>query len=65
MAWKYFYIPSGDITFYSEEIAFETEAEDENIIVDQWYDPRQYKVDPVTKTMVERVPPLPPLPTGR
>jgi hypothetical protein len=60
MAWKYFYISTGDITYYSEEIGFETEAEDENIIVDQYYDPRQYIVDPVTKTMVPRVPPLPP-----
>jgi hypothetical protein len=60
MAWKYFYIPTGEITFFSEEIAFETQAEDEYIVSDQYYDPREYVVDPVTKTMIPRVPPLPP-----
>lgn len=65
MAWKYFYIPSGEITFVSEEIAFETLAEDEYIVLDQYYDAREYTVDPVTKTMVVRVPPLPPRTTTR
>ena len=63
--WKYFYNDAGEITYYSEELRFETEAEDYHVVSDQWYDPRIYHVDVATGEIVPRPEPLRPLRSGR
>lgn len=57
MAWKYFYRPDGMITYFSDEVHFETAADDEFIVSDVYYDPNVYDIDPVAKQFVEKAVP--------
>jgi hypothetical protein len=63
--WKYFYNSAGEITYYSEELHFETEADDYHVVSDHWYDPRLYHVNTANREIVLRSEPLPPLRPNR